>query len=66
MSRFPTGIAVTSTRAGSDAIAFAGNGSPKAVHFSTCIPPRWSSAMRFMLARENKGGSIDNRIPLVF
>jgi hypothetical protein len=23
-------------------------------HFSTCIPPRWSHAMRFMLARETR------------
>jgi hypothetical protein len=65
MSRFPTGIAVTSTRAGSDAIAFAGNGSPKAVHFSTFIPPH-SPAMRFMLARETKAAVSITRIPLVF
>jgi hypothetical protein len=61
MSRSPTGTAVTSkglwggSRAASDAIAFAGNGSPThQLRFSLqhLHPPRWSHPIRVILARE--------------
>jgi hypothetical protein len=55
MSRFPTGIAVNSIRAGSDGIAFAGNGSPKAVFTSALASRRAGLTLCILCWREKQG-----------
>jgi hypothetical protein len=66
ISRYPTGIAVTSkglwggSPAASDAIAFAGNGSPIAVFISALASAARVTPYTFYIDARNNGGSINS------